>query len=136
MRLVNEADGQGSVSNSPRIGTEAVEVQIIENDNSRGSLSFAITTVSVEEVVGGRARLEVRRGGGLFGVVGAEFTAVGVSASSLDFEPASGTVTLASGEAVGFVEITIVNDPDPEMEEVSGCGFWGCGKAVTLRPYR
>jgi len=118
VRLVNEADRQGSVSNSPRIGQPAVEVQILENDDSRGSLSFVDQTITVQEVINGRARLEVRRSGGTFGTVGAEFTAVGVSASSLDFEPSEGTVMFESGAEVAFIEITIVNDLEPEMEEV------------------
>ena len=135
VELVNEADRQGSVSDSPRVEVGTAEVQIVENDDSRGSLSFTVTTMSVEETVGGRVQLEVRRAGGTFGEVGVEFTAVGVSASSLDFEPASGTLTFESGVVVGFVEINIINDPDPELAEVSGCGMWyvsGCGRALTL----
>ena len=118
VRLVNEADRQGSESLSPRAGVEAVEVQILENDDSRGSLSFAMSTASVDEVVDGRVRLEVRRAGGTFGAVGVDFSALGVSASSLDFEPSSGSVTLESGVAVAFIEISIINDPEPEMDEV------------------
>ncbi len=118
VRLVDEGDRQGSESTSPRAGDEAVQVQIAENDNSRGSLSFAMATVSVAEVIDGRVRLEVRRAGGSFGAVGAEFTALGVSASSLDFEPSSGSVTLESGVGVAFIEVNIINDPEPEIEEV------------------
>ena len=118
VRLVDEADRQGSASNSPRAGVEAIEVQIIENDNSRGRLSFSLTAVTGEEVVGGRAVLEVRREGGTFGTVEAEFIAVGVSASSTDFAPLSGTVTFEPGVSVAFVIIDIINDPEPELDEV------------------
>ena len=54
----------------------------------------------------------------MFGIVGAEFTALGVSASSLDFEPSSGNVMLESGMGMAFIEINIVNDAEPESEEV------------------
>ncbi len=118
VRLLNEADRQGSESTSPSIGEEAIQVQIAENDDSRGSLSFAMATMSVDEVIGGRVRLEVQRAGGMFGIVGAEFTALGVSASSLDFEPSSGNVMLESGMGMAFIEINIVNDAEPESEEV------------------
>lgn len=121
VRLVNEADRQGSISLSPRAGAEAVEVQIIENDDSRGALSFIMATASVNEVIGGNIQLEVRREGGTFGTVGVEFTAVGVSASSLDFDPPSGSIMLESGVDVGFIEINITNDPEPENDEVSSC---------------
>ena len=77
-----------------------------------------MTAVTGEEVIGGRVMLEVRREGGTFGMVGAEFTAVSVSASTTDFAPSSGIVTFESGVGVAFVIIDIINDPVPELDEV------------------
>lgn len=118
VRLVNEAEGQGLSSNSPRIGVEAIEVQILENDNSRGQLTFAATAATAEEVIGGRVQLAVRREEGMFGSVGAEFTVVDLSTSSADYTPSSGTVIFESGVGVAFIVIDIVNDPEPEFDEV------------------
>ena len=47
VELVNEADRMGSPSNSPRIATnqESTVINILENDDSRGTL-HVVTTVS------------------------------------------------------------------------------------------
>ena len=51
VRLASESDRGGSITNSPRLlaGGGTVTVQIQENDNSRGVIEVAFTTVSVAE---------------------------------------------------------------------------------------
>ena len=122
VRLVDEADRQGSSSDSPRTnpGNESVVIQIVENDNTRGILSFAETAVFVEE----SARfvsLEVVRTGGTFGDVGVAFVTNGILATGggVDFGPESGTVNLEMNVRQAFIVVNITNDLEPELEEVN-----------------
>ena len=123
VQLANEGDRQGSTSNSPRTntGNESVVVQITENDNSRGELSFAVTSISVEENAGS-VLIPLSRTGGTFGTVGVMFTTTGITATGggVDFSPDSGSVLLQNG-TMPTLEINITNDVDPELDEVCAC---------------
>ena len=120
VRLADEGDREGSTSSSPRTspGQSLVEVQISENDNSRGVVSFIDTVASTEEEIGGSVSLTLGRTGGAFGVVGVTFSVVGVSASGLDFSPNSGTVFFEANENTTELVVNITNDSDPEFDEV------------------
>ena len=132
VRLVNEADRQSSVSNSPRTepGRESVQVQIIENDNAGGVLSFDDTAFNAVEAAGSIA-IPIARTGGAFGAVRVDFTTTGVTATGngIDFGPASGSVLIAEGEQIGYIVINITNDSEPELDEVCNYGMklWGHG---------
>lgn len=119
--LINEADRQGSASNSPRTepGQESVQVQIIENDNAGGVLSFAEATISTAEEAGFIA-VPIARTGGAFGSVRVDFITAGVTATGngVDFSPTSGSVLLAEGEQIGYIIVNITNDSEPELDEV------------------
>ena len=119
MRLVDEADRQGSTSNSPRIRPdgETAEVQITENDNSRGTLSFVELAKSVSEDIGTTVSLSVVRTGGTFGIVGANYVVNEGTAQLADFSPGFGSVIIQPGETMGSVVINITNDAEPELDE-------------------
>lgn len=141
VRLVDEADRQGSTTDSPRIrrpGEEIAEVQIAENDNSRGVLSFSESSVSVSEGIGTTLNVSVLRTGGTFGIVGADFVVNEISVQSTDYTPSSGSLVFQPGvTSVSFV-ITIVNDAEPEFDEMfdivleSGIGGAQFGEPSTL----
>ena len=95
-------------------------VQITENDDSRGRLSFAVTNVSVEENAG-FVSIPLNRTGGTFGTVGVGFVTTGITATGggVDYSPDSGTVLTQNGGLT--LEINITNDVIPELEEVCLC---------------
>lgn len=117
--LVDETDREGSVSNSPRIGTErgTVVVEITENDNSRGLLEFAVTEVAVDEDAGS-VQLEVVRSSGMFGIVFVDFNVTGVTANGEDYSPSTGTLQFAMDVSSQTITIDIINDSEAELEEV------------------
>lgn len=119
--LVDEGERQGSASGSPRTnsGEESAEVQIDANDDSLGVLSFVESALSVEESAG-VVLVPVRRSGGTFGTVGAEFvvTAVTATGGGVDFSPDSGSIQLGIGENMTEIIVNIINDVDPELDEV------------------
>ena len=118
--LINEEDRQGSTSNSPRLDVDlaTVTVEIAENDNSRGLLQFVVSQLSVDEDVGS-IQLVVERGDGVFGRVAADFSVAGIMADSDDFSPQSGTVEFEMAETSNNITVYVVNDSEPELEEVS-----------------
>ena len=122
MRLASEADRDGSVTNSPRLlsGGGRATVQIQENDNTRGVVNFAVTSVSVSEEPGASAMLEVVRTRGTFGAVGINYIVREGTASLDDISraAASGTVQLLSGQQRASFTIDIFNDALPELDEV------------------
>lgn len=73
----------------------------------------------VEENVG-VACLPVSRSQGTFGTVGAQFTVESISASGggVDYSPDSGDFEVEPMIDSGCVDITIVNDFEPEIAEV------------------
>ena len=95
-------------------------VQITENDNSRGRLSFAVTTVSVEENAG-FVSIPLTRAGGTFGTVGVVFVTTGITAAGggVDYSPDSGMVLTQNGGLA--LEINITNDVIAELDEVCLC---------------
>ena len=118
MTLINEADRQGSTSNSPRVDNGTVTVEIRENDNSRGLLQFVRSELTVDEDVGSIV-LVVERGRGVFGNVGADFNVTGITADSDDFSPQLGTVDYEVAMTSQNFTIYIINDSEAELEEVS-----------------
>ncbi len=121
VQLVDEAVRGNSTSNSPRTetGQESVQVQILENDNTRGVLSFAESAVSVEENAG-FVSLQVVRSGGTFGEVGVDFVTSGATAigGGVDFSTDSGTVGLPMNVREVEIIVNVTNDLQPELEEV------------------
>ena len=119
--LFNEGDRQGSTSDSPRVDPDqdTVTIEISENDNSRGLLEFAVSDVTVDEDVGS-VELEVLRGSGSFGTVGASFTTTGVTASGggVDYSPDSGSIQFGMDVVSQVITIDIINDSEAELEEV------------------
>ena len=119
MTLVSEGDRQGSTSNSPRIdpNQDTVIVDIMENDNSRGLLEFAVTEVMVEEDVGS-VELVVVRNSGMFGTIGVDFNVTGITATGEDYSPDSGSLQFGMDVSSQTITIDIINDSEAELEEV------------------
>lgn len=120
VRIANEADRQGSTTNSPRISStgQTLQVTIRENDNNRGLLNFSMDSVSVVETPGSQVTLRVTRTRGIFGSVSVEYTVVNGSATSADYGPVTtGTLVFESGQDIGNITIDIVNDQIPEPDE-------------------
>lgn len=121
VRIANEADRQGSSTNSPRVreSGRTVQVVIAENDNNRGLLNFATSSVTAVEMFGAQVTVQVTRSRGTFGAVSTEFVAVDGSATSADYVlPASPLLVFASGVEEVNITISIVNDQLPESDEM------------------
>ena len=120
VRIANEADRQGSSTNSPRIrqSGQTAEVVIRENDNNRGLLSFTTASISVVETFDAEVTLQVSRTRGTFGSVSVEFAAIDDSATSADYIlPSTSLLVFESGIQVVNFTISIVNDQIPEVDE-------------------
>ena len=106
-----------------RLGDQSViSVNILANDdvqNAFGALTFTQASISVEENAG-FISIPVNRTGGTFGSVGAEFEVTGVTATGggVDFTPDFGSINFDMGESLIFLVVNIVNDVEPELEEV------------------
>ncbi|XP_053146642.1 adhesion G-protein coupled receptor V1 isoform X4 [Hemicordylus capensis] len=114
--------GQPSVK---RIGLEIAEITIDENDDPRGIFDFNATkdisgTVSGYEVPPPEnvLKLPVVRKAGRFGTVNLYWKATPATASFEDFTPSFGNLTFADGQAVGVIEITIIDDDIAEILEM------------------
>lgn len=120
MRIANEADRQGSSSNSPRLSAagQSLQVVILENDNNRGLLNFTLQAVSVEENIGSQVVLQITRSRGTFGSISADYAIIEGTAGNSDYTtPPSSRVTFDSGEQAVNITIAIVNDQIPEVDE-------------------
>lgn len=121
MRIANEADRQGSVTNSPRVDPagQILEVVIRENDNNRGLLNFSTASVSAEEVIGSQITLDIMRFRGTFGSVSVQYAIRDGSATSADYTvPSTRMVVFESGQERLNITISIINDQIPENDEM------------------
>ncbi|XP_053330924.1 adhesion G-protein coupled receptor V1 [Spea bombifrons] len=107
-----------------RPGTELAEITIWENDNPRGVFQFNVTKDVNGAVTGFEVpppqnvlRLSVIRLAGKFGSVTVYWEAQPITASLEDFTPSSGNVTFSDGQALGVIEIFIVDDTLIEFVE-------------------
>jgi G-protein coupled receptor 98 len=120
VRLANEADRQGSNTDSPRVEESRSSLQVVigENDNNRGLLSFSVVAVSVMEEFGSTLTLQINRTRGTFGSVGVEYDIVDESTSSSDYSPISpAMVVFESGQEAATISIQISDDSIPEPDE-------------------
>ena len=118
VRLANEADRQGSNTDSPRVqeSGRSLQVVIAENDNNRGLLGFTMETVSVVE--GPIITLLVVRTRGTFGSVSVEYAIVDGGTNSGDYRPVSAAlVVFASGQETASINILVTDDSLPEDDE-------------------
>ncbi|XP_029429217.1 adhesion G-protein coupled receptor V1 [Rhinatrema bivittatum] len=113
--------GQPSVK---RLGAEIVEISIEENDEPRGIFQFNVTKGTNGAVSGYELpppqnilRLPIVRKAGRFGLVSLYWKATPATASLEDFSPLFGNLTFADGQALGSIEITIVDDTEIEFLE-------------------
>lgn len=121
VRLANEADRQGSTTDSPRVNASGQFLQLVirENDNNRGLLHFSVQSVEVMETFDSQVTLQVVRTRGTFGAVSVEYGIVAGSASSLDYTPLSNSrIAFVSGQEVANITIGISNDQIPEQNEM------------------
>ncbi|KAG8456387.1 hypothetical protein GDO86_002244 [Hymenochirus boettgeri] len=107
-----------------RPGTELVEITILENDDPRGVFQFNVTkdingAVTGYEVPPPRnvLKLPVIRHAGKFGFVTIYWEAKPITASQEDFSPSSGNITFSDGQALGVIEIFILDDNYVEFSE-------------------
>nr|Q6JAN0.1 RecName: Full=Adhesion G-protein coupled receptor V1; AltName: Full=G-protein coupled receptor 98; AltName: Full=Monogenic audiogenic seizure susceptibility protein 1 homolog; AltName: Full=Very large G-protein coupled receptor 1; Flags: Precursor [Danio rerio]AAT07468.1 very large G-protein coupled receptor-1 [Danio rerio] len=107
-----------------RPGLEIAEVTIQENDDPRGVLSFNVSkdvsgAVLAFEVPspGNVLRLAVMRMAGIFGRLVLYWETQSVTASTEDFTPSSGNITFQDGQAMAYIEITIIDDTIVESTE-------------------
>ena len=121
VRIADEADRQGSTSNSPRVSEVGQTLQVIigENDDNRGLLSFSTTAVSVEEIFDSQVVLQIIRTRGTFGSVSVEYVITEETATSMDYNiPTMGILEFKSGQESVNLTIDIVNDRVPEGNEI------------------
>ncbi|XP_071506649.1 adhesion G-protein coupled receptor V1-like [Diadema antillarum] len=109
---------------SIRNGQNVAEITIRQNDNANGILQLNVTKnadgdVEVYEGSGtsGILNLPVVRTAGAIGTVGVSWLATTVSASTADFNPQSGNVTLVDGQRAATISINIVDDTIYEDDE-------------------
>ncbi|KAJ6669788.1 hypothetical protein lerEdw1_000337 [Lerista edwardsae] len=114
--------GQPSVK---RPGLEIAEITIEENDDPRGIFGFNATKDISGTVAGYEVpppenvlQLPVIRKAGRFGPVHLYWEATPTTASLEDFTPSFGNLTFADGQAVGMIEITIIDDDIVEFLEI------------------
>lgn len=120
MRIANEADRQGSSTDSPRVqeSGRTLQVVITENDNNRGLLSFAVETVTVEEEFASQITLQIVRSGGAFGSISVEYATQDGTATSADYRPVSAAlVVFNSQQLTSSISIQIADDLMPEPDE-------------------
>ncbi|XP_075449203.1 adhesion G-protein coupled receptor V1 isoform X3 [Ascaphus truei] len=105
-------------------GTEIAEITIKENDEPRGVFQFSVTkdingAVTAYEVPFPQniLRLPVVRKAGKFGSINVYWEATPITASLEDFTPSSGNLTFSDGQALGVIEIAIVDDALGEFIE-------------------
>ncbi|XP_041464132.1 adhesion G-protein coupled receptor V1-like [Lytechinus variegatus] len=105
-------------------GQDVAEVTIRQNDNANGILQLNVSKnadgdVEVYEGSGtsGILNLPVLRTAGAIGTVGVSWLATTVSASTADFNPLSGNVTLVNGQRAATISINIVDDRIYEDDE-------------------
>ncbi|KAM6965415.1 adhesion G-protein coupled receptor V1 [Aplochiton taeniatus] len=123
VELVGVSPGVGQPS-LKRPGMEVAEVTIRENDDPRGILQFSISGEVPLKVLayempppGGTVHLPVGRLAGTTGRVVVYWEADPITASSTDFQPASGNITFQDGQLEAVIDITIIDDSDVESME-------------------
>ncbi|XP_068103893.1 adhesion G-protein coupled receptor V1 [Hyperolius riggenbachi] len=129
--LVNITDVQfanSSVSSGvpvvKRPGAEICAITILENDEPRGVFQFNVTKIVNGAVLAYEVpppqnvlRLPVVRQAGKFGFVTVYWEALPVTASRDDFQPSSGNISFSDGQALGIIEIAILDDTIVEYSE-------------------
>jgi len=86
--------------------------------DTAGEFAFSVSLAEVDEDAGIVA-VSVRRIAGTVGAVSVDFETVDDSAmADLDYMPASGTLNFINGEIYQTIEVKILDDPDPEANEV------------------
>ncbi|XP_041643632.1 adhesion G-protein coupled receptor V1 [Cheilinus undulatus] len=105
----------------PAVGNiSSVTVVILKNDNIEGVLEFRqdYVNITVEEDVGTLLIPVVRRMG-TYGLVSAQFTSRGLSATpDLDFILVNGSVTFMHEQNTSYINVTIIDDMDSEHAEI------------------
>ncbi|KAM8885173.1 adhesion G-protein coupled receptor V1 [Spinachia spinachia] len=123
VELVNiSAVGSGlQLDQHPAIGNiSSVAVVILKNDNAEGILEFRqdYVNIKVAEDVGTLLIPVVRRVGS-YGIVSAQFTSRGLSATpNLDYILKNGSAKFLHGQNTSYINLTIIDDLDSEYEEV------------------
>lgn len=120
VRIADEADRQGSMTDSPRVSDAGrmVEVVIRENDNNRGLLSFATTTLSIAEIFGATVTLQIMRSRGSFGSISVNYMVNEDTATNADYALGlTNTITFETGQESANLTINIVDDQIPELNE-------------------
>jgi uncharacterized repeat protein (TIGR01451 family) len=93
---------------SPQNATSSTTVTVVE---SPGTLQFSTTGYTVLETAG-IATISVVRTGGTRGAVSVNFAALAETATpGMDFQPVSGTLTFAAGQAVSTFTVPVLADP-------------------------
>ncbi|KAK1892564.1 Adhesion G-protein coupled receptor V1, partial [Dissostichus eleginoides] len=114
-------EGGLQLDQPPDVGNiSSLSVVILKNDNAEGILEFRqdYLNITVEEDVGSVLIPVVRRVGS-YGLVSAQFTSRGLSATpDLDFILNNDSVTFLNGQNISFINVTIIDDLDSESAEV------------------
>ncbi|EGW05954.1 G-protein coupled receptor 98 [Cricetulus griseus] len=106
------------IDQPPEIGNVSiVQIIIMKNDNAEGIIEFdpKYTAISVEEDAG-MITIPVLRLRGTYGLVSADFRSQGDSAVP-GYAPYGGTVTFQHGQNLSFINVSIVDDNESELEE-------------------
>jgi G-protein coupled receptor 98 len=111
----------GSLNNTilPKLAANSLaEVIVSSNDGTRGEFVFASDKITVAES-DGPAKIEILRKQGTFGVATVFIFVLedGATGRGTDFDFSPLTVSFNSGEAKKMIEVKIVDDSLPELDE-------------------
>ncbi|XP_031160888.2 adhesion G-protein coupled receptor V1 isoform X2 [Sander lucioperca] len=105
----------------PAVGNiSSLAVVILKNDNAEGIVEFRqdYVNITVEEHVG-TVLIPVVRRVGSYGLVSAQFTSRGLSATpAFDYILNNGSVTFVHGQNTSYINVTIIDDLDSESAEI------------------
>lgn len=112
--LVENTETVGLVLANPTgatLGSGAVSTLGIIDDDTAGTVQFSSGTYSVSESAGSvTLTVLLNRTGNTSSTVSVTYQTVAGSAGSSRFVPTSGTLTFASGSAVGTITVPVLND--------------------------
>ena len=92
------------------------EIIIEENDDARGVVSLDVVAVNTTEP-SVSSFLYIVRDAGRFGDITVQFTAIPRTATTADFAPTLGSVTMTANQSRIAVPLTIIDDSEPEFDE-------------------
>ena len=128
-------NGSANLDIPPELGgNRLVEFIINENDDARGVITFNAAIYRVVE--GAVAYANITRSGGSFGAISVDYRVIGGSAmgNGVDFDVMEGmnTLVLQSGQTASSIDIRIIDDLVPELQEQFSIELLDADNGATL----